>query len=93
MNEVNNITSDITLSATDAEIRGYMVRIVQQPNQKIVVHCNSTDYDTVFMADSGTPYSITVTPNPGYKTGILNVDQTGYILKDMIITVSTAIEI
>ena len=91
--EVNNITSDITLSASNAELRSYMVRIVQQPNQTIVVHCNSTDYDTVFMADSGTPYSITVTPDPGYKVGILNVDQTGYILKDMTITVSTAIEI
>lgn len=93
MNEVNNITSDIILSASNAELRSYMVRIVQQPNQTIVVHCNSTDYDTVFMADSGTPYSITVTPEPGYKAGILNVDQTGYILKDMTITVSTAIEI
>jgi len=91
--EIHNITTDITLTATPAQLRRYQVTIVQRDHQTITVHCDGHDYTSAFTTNSGTPYTITVTPDPGYKAGVLNVEASGHILKDTTITTGNVVQI
>lgn len=68
-----------------------VVTIAQSPNQLITVNCNGIDYTESFRAPNMSKYSITVTPDIGYTAGILSVDPTGILLKDMFVSVDDSI--
>lgn len=61
------ITGDITISATAAVIKTYLVTINQPANGSITASYNGITYNANFTVPHGANVTFTCTPNSGYK--------------------------
>lgn len=82
------IYDDITISATPATIL-YTITINQSPNQTITVNCDGVDHTSTFTANSGSAFTVSITPDNGYDPGTLNITN-GILNSDITISATDA---
>jgi len=66
------VNSNLTITASAASKKTYLVTITQSSNQTIKVVCDGTTYTSSFTANHGDTWTATVTPSTGYNAGTLS---------------------
>ena len=84
------LTSDITISATEAVINYYWIRINKYTHQRISVHVGDTIYTDDIRLPYGTQWSAVIEADEGYTAGRLNMTN-GTLTQD--ITISATEEV
>lgn len=87
------IEEGLVVTVSPASIRNCTVSVVQSSNQTITVMVNGEELQegTPITVPYGTPYTATVSPEPGYVAGTLNYPETGMINSDMEFSATEAV--
>ena len=84
------VTSDLTISATPAKVKSFMMTIIQSDHQTIIVYANGNQYTKNTELTFGTKYTVTVLPDLGYTAGTANIPS-GTIEGDVTIEATPAV--
>ena len=84
------VNSNLTITASPASKKTYLITIQQSANQIIKVICDGVTYTSNFTADHGDTFTATVTPNEGYTAGTLNMSS-GTITETLTISATAAV--
>lgn len=85
------VTGDVTVQASDAQIKRYTITIQQSANQTIHVYANGGDYTSSVTLNHGTTWTASVIANSGYKAGTLNISS-GTLTGNITINATAAIQ-
>lgn len=71
------ISENLTIQASDAEIKKYSIYVIQPDNGKIIINGKT---ETSFIFNAGTSITVQAIANNGYKVTSLNVNKTTNVL-------------
>ena len=92
-NDITNINSNHTVSATAADALQYTLTIKQTDHQLITVTANGVNYTKDVVLPYGTTYTVSITADTGYTAGTLNKTSGIITDDDMVYATSATIKL